>query len=107
MPKRNILASFIAVLCVLLFAAQSFADIKVISVKGQAKYKIKRRWINLSPGLKLKQGTKISTGINSKVLLKINESTLTIKQMSMIKIEENSASILFYFFSSCSINCNQ
>ena len=42
--------------------------------------------------MKLAQGTKISTGVNSNVVLNINGDEITIRQMTMIKIEENSLS---------------
>jgi hypothetical protein len=77
---------------IFIFASHSFADVTVTSIKGQAKHKVGNQWLDLTPGMKLAQGTKVSTGINSNVVLNINGDTITIRQMSMIKIEENSLS---------------
>jgi hypothetical protein len=92
MNKKNIILMVTCLLYVLLFSTYSFAETTVTSVKGQAKYKTGNQWANLTAGMKLAQGTKISTGVNSTVLLNINGDELTIKQMTMIKIEESSLS---------------
>jgi hypothetical protein len=83
---------FLSFFIILIFAGQSLAETTVTSVKGQAKYKTGNQWANLTAGMKLAQGAKISTGVNSTVLLNINGDELTIKQMTMIKIEESSVS---------------
>jgi hypothetical protein len=80
------------ILSIIIFTVPSFAEITVTSVKGQAKYKTGNQWAALTQGIKLNEGSKISTGINSNVVLNINGDTITVKQMSMVKVEENSIS---------------
>lgn len=92
MKNKNQLLIFLIITSVLSFSMSSFAEVTVTSVKGQAKYKTGNQWLNLAQGIKLAEGTKISTGANSSVVLNINGDTVTIRQMSMIKIEENSIS---------------
>jgi hypothetical protein len=89
MLKKIILLSIANILFLLLTISSSFAETTVTSVKGQAKYKTGNQWIDLKTGMKLAQGTKISTGVNSTVVLNINGSEVTVKQMTMIKIEES------------------
>jgi hypothetical protein len=87
MKKNNLL--FLITLIILIFSTASFAEITVTSIKGQARYKTANQWVDLKSGMKLAQGTKISTGVNSSIVLDINGDTITIRQMTMIKIEEN------------------
>ncbi|MFH0976214.1 MAG: FecR domain-containing protein [Spirochaetota bacterium] len=82
----------IFILLILVLSSASFAEVTVTSVKGQAKYKTGNQWLDLAPGAKLAQGTKISTGVNSSVVLNINGDTVTVRQMTMLKIEENALS---------------
>jgi hypothetical protein len=89
MKNKILFSFFLIVTIVLMFNATSFAEVTVTSVKGQARYKTGNQWVDLTTGMKLAQGTKVSTGINSNVVLNINGDVITIKQMTMIKIEEN------------------
>ncbi|MBN2040348.1 MAG: FecR domain-containing protein [Spirochaetes bacterium] len=88
MKKINLFI-FLFTLCFMISSVSAFAKITVTSVKGQAKYKTGRSWVALKSGITLQKGTKISTGIRSEVILNINNNTVTIKQMSMMKIEDN------------------
>ncbi|MBN2402333.1 MAG: FecR domain-containing protein [Spirochaetes bacterium] len=90
--KKKIILILSVIIFFIRFALTSFAEITVVSVKGQAKYKTGRQWIDLKPGLKLPEGVKISTGVKSGAVLNVNGSSVTISQMSMLKIEENNLS---------------
>jgi hypothetical protein len=91
MKNKILLALNLILITGIFLCTPSFAETTVTSVKGQAKYKTGNQWANLTAGMKLAQGTKISTGVNSTVLLNINGDEVTIKQMTMIKIEEATA----------------
>jgi hypothetical protein len=81
---------FFVFLIFIIQTGHTFAEITVTSVKGQAKFKTGNQWVALTQGTKLAEGSKISTGINSNVVLNINGDTITIKPMTMVKVEENS-----------------
>ncbi len=63
--------------------------ITVQSVKGEAAVKAGNQWNQLQPGQTLAEGSKISTGVNSTAVLKIDNATITIKPMTMMKIFKN------------------
>ena len=89
--KKYILS--LAVMTVMLFVTGSaFAAITVVSVKGTAAYSVGRKWAPLNRGMQLKEGTKISTGVRSSVVLRLNRSTVTVRALSMMKVYEDSAS---------------
>ena len=69
----------------------AYSAITVESVKGEAAVKAGNQWNQLQQGQTLAEGSKISTGVNSTAVLKINNVTLTIKPMTMMKIFKNSA----------------
>lgn len=69
--------------------SSSFAEVTVVSIKGNARYKAGNQWLPLAPGIKLAEGTKISTAVRSEVALKVNGDDLIVRQMTMIKIEQN------------------
>ena len=75
---------------VLMSATEVFAKIDVISVKGTAAYKTGRIWTPMRPGMTLKQGAKISTGVRSTAVLRMNGHRVSIKPLTMMKIYENS-----------------
>lgn len=80
----------ITLLFILFCISSSFAAIRVVSVKGQAAFKTGNQWNQLRSGMGLPVGAKVSTGADSTVVLKIDDHTVTIKPLSMMKIYENS-----------------
>lgn len=74
----------------LVFAASySFAEIRVISVKGTAAYKAGGQWVPLQAGAALTAGTKVSTGVRSTAVIKINNHTVTVNPLTIMKISES------------------
>lgn len=71
------------------FAGTSFAEIKVVSVKGTVAYSKGDRWTPVTSGMKLSEGMKISTGVKSQAVLQLANSTVTVKPLSMMKIYED------------------
>jgi hypothetical protein len=80
---------FAAILIALLFTLDLYAEIIVESIKGEAAYKKGRVWEPLKKGMTLAEGTKISTGVKSTVMLNINGDSLQINQLTMMKIFSN------------------
>lgn len=60
----------------------------VVSTLGKAEYQNGTKWEKLSVGLVLKSGTVISTGFKSEAVLKIGESTVNVKALSRLTIEQ-------------------
>jgi len=89
MKKYQFLAILTTAICLFSFS-EAFARITVVSVKGTAAFSEGRKWSPLQPNMELKEGTKVSTGVKSTVVLKLNNNTLTIRPLSMLKIYENS-----------------
>ncbi|MCL1912210.1 MAG: FecR domain-containing protein [Leptospirales bacterium] len=82
--------SFAAIVAVLfMFTAAAMADVTVVSVKGTAAYSMGDKWVPLEVGVKIKEGSKVSTGIKSIVVLKLANSTVTVEPLSMMKIYED------------------
>jgi hypothetical protein len=79
---------FIMILTVslLFFVSFAYSEITVVSTKGDAAYMSGGKWSALSKGQKLQEGAKISTGAKSSVVLKIDGTTLTINQLTTIKL---------------------
>ena len=78
------------VIALFLFGVKmAMADATVVSVKGTAAYSVGEKWVPLEVGVKIKQGSKISTGIKSIVVLKLANSTVTVQPLSMMKIYED------------------
>ncbi|MBN2161098.1 MAG: hypothetical protein JW807_17050 [Spirochaetes bacterium] len=73
----------------LLFAVASFAEIRVVSVKGTAAYKAGGQWVPLKAGAVLAVGTKISTGVRSTVVININKNLLTVNPLTIMKISDS------------------
>jgi len=67
----------------------SYAEIIVLSKKGDVAYKKARRWKPIKKGQKLIEGTKISTGIRSSSVIKIDNHILKVHQLTMMKIFRN------------------
>ena len=87
------LKTFIIIFIITIFKFNFvFAGIKVISVKGEAAYKLNKNWLPMKANMALKNGTKISTGVKSTVTLDINGNSVIIRQLSMMKIYESSIS---------------
>jgi hypothetical protein len=81
---------FLAVaLIVLLSISQAHALITVTSVQGQAAYKAQRQWIPVRKGINLPEGSKVSTGVKSYVVLQLDDHLVTIKPFTMLKIYEH------------------
>lgn len=67
------------------------ADVRVLDIQGTAAFKDQSQWKPVKKGQALKEGTKISTGARSSVRLKIDNATVTIRQLSMVRINRNLA----------------
>jgi len=85
MKKLFVLIMFFSI-TVFLYAENSYAEI--ISFVGKAEYQENSEWKALEQGLKLKQGTIISTGFKSSVVLKIGNSNFTIAPLTRITISK-------------------
>ncbi len=85
---KNIML-IITILTTIVFQADLFAKITVESVKGEAAYKNDKQWIPLSKGMELAEGTKISTGVKSWAIIKIDEDSLKVRELTMMKIFRN------------------
>ncbi len=87
MKKSHI---FCSVVFALVFAASSaFAEIRVVSVKGTAAYKTGQQWVPLNAGAALAVGTRVSTGVRSTVVLRINRHTVTVQPLTIMKVTES------------------
>ncbi len=87
--KYSTIASFCIILCMMMPA---FAVITVEHINGKAAYKDDKQWKPLVLNQKLEVGTKISTGAGSSVVLDIDGSKITVRQLSMVRINHNMAS---------------
>jgi len=86
MLKRVI---YLVVTFFFVFSVSGFAKITVKSVRGKVSYKTGRVWKVLSKGMSLKEGTKISTGVRGRTVIKLNNHFLRIRPLTMIKLYEN------------------
>ena len=68
-------------------SAQSKAVVKELTGKVEVKLP-NRDWSGASIGLSLPPGTIISTGFNSSAVIEMDESVLTVKQLSRLTLEE-------------------
>lgn len=88
--KRIILAIFLLVgsvaLCVAAEVTQDKAE--VISFTGKAEYQTAEGWEPITVGAQLEQGTVISTGFKSSVVLAIGDSRFTVAALSRIAIDK-------------------
>jgi len=69
--------------------SEGFAAISVVSVQGSAAFKDKDQWKPLREKQTLAEGARISTGVRSSVVLSIDDATVTVKQMSMVRVNKN------------------
>jgi hypothetical protein len=74
---------------IFIFTVSAFAEIKVLSVKGAAAYKKGGQWTPLQAGTVLAVGTKVSTGVRSNVVININNHTVTVQPLTIMKISES------------------
>lgn len=88
--KRIILSVFLLLGSVALFAATETAQNKaeVISFTGKAEYQTDQGWLPITVGITLDQGTIISTGFKSSVVLAIGDSRFTVAALSRITIDK-------------------
>ncbi len=84
--RYSAIACFFIILCMMMPA---FAVITVEQISGKAAFKEGQQWKPLSVNQKLEVGTKISTGTNSSVVLNIDGNKVTIRQLSMVRINHN------------------
>ena len=87
MKKLYIISCF--AVAFLLSYSFAFSNIVVVSVKGDVAYKSGRQWKPLTKGMKLTEGTKISTGIRSSARISIDDNSLLVRQLTMMKIYRN------------------
>ena len=87
--KKMLSLAVVTVILLLTGAGAVFADATVISVKGTAACSMGEKWVPLEVGSKIKDGSKISTGVKSTVVLKLANSTVTVQPLSMMKIYED------------------
>ncbi len=80
---------FLLLLVFLSAASAGFAEIKVTSVKGTAAFNKGSVWKELKTGMIISEGTKISTGVRSEVVLRLSGSTVKIRPLSVMKIYED------------------
>ena len=86
---KKYLVPILLVITLLAFAGVSFAEIRVLSVKGTAAYKAGGQWVPLQTGAVLAVGTKVSTGVRSNVVIKINNHTVTVQPLTIMKVSES------------------
>jgi FecR protein len=80
----------ISCIFMLFFISAASAEILVVSKQGEAAYKAGNQWVPLGAGVMLPVGSKVSTGVRSSVVLNMNGHTVTIYQLSMVNIMQNS-----------------
>ena len=84
--------TIIAIILCSIFAAQTlFARITVVSTQGEAAYRDERtgQWVPLKQGDEIKEGVRISTGLNANLVLNISGNKVTIGPLSMMQVQEN------------------
>ncbi len=77
------------IISILFITSLSYAEIRVLSVNGSAAYKVGAQWVPLPAGTPLAPGTKVSTGVRSTVVIKINNHTVTVNPLTIMKISES------------------
>lgn len=80
-----------ALVAILFLALPLFATITVESVNGKAAWKDAGQWRPLAANQNIAVGTKISTGAGSSVVLNVDDSKVTIRQLSMVRVNANIA----------------
>ncbi len=82
--KKTFLISILIFTANLAFSLEA----KVISTKGKTEVQNGNVWISLKEGDTLSKGSVIQTGFKSELVLKINESTVTVTPLSRLTIEQ-------------------
>ena len=84
--------TIMAIILCSIFAAQTlFARITVVSTHGEAAYRDEKtgKWVQLQAGVELKEGVRISTGLNANLVLNISGNRVTVGPLSMMMVQEN------------------
>jgi len=87
--KKMVLTLFVGFAFLFVSSTSAFAEIKAVFVKGKVIYKYGRKWKTLKKNDILRPGTKISTGLRGKAIIKLNRHILTIRRLTMIKIYQS------------------
>ena len=82
--KKIFTALFLSLFLVPVFAL----DATVISVLGKAEMQTVNGWELMKEGLKIAEGTVISTGFKSQAVLKIGQSKITVQPLSRLTVQE-------------------
>lgn len=86
--KRMILLILLLVTGLAGVCAATADKAEVISFTGKAEYETPQGWVPIAVGTVLNQGTVISTGFKSSVVLAIGESRFTVAALSRISIDK-------------------
>lgn len=77
------------VLILLLAAVSAFAlNAKVLDVVGKVEVQEAGGWVAVAPGTVLGPGAVLSTGFNSEAVIKIDETTITVKALTRLTVEK-------------------
>ena len=86
----------IAYVCVVFLVSAAYtaayAEMSVVSVKGDFAGMIDGKWKPLAAGTKIAEGTKVSTGTKSSAVIKIDDHVVTIGPVSSVKLYKNYSS---------------
>jgi len=84
---KIILTTSFLFLTTLFITTRLYADITVLKIEGAAVYKAGSKWVPLKVNQKLPEGTKVSTGANSYIDIRLNTKnhTIQVKPYSMIQ----------------------
>jgi len=88
--KKTIFISAFILSCIFI-TVDLFARITVVSTTGEVAFRDEQtaRWMPLAPRAELREGVRISTGINSNVTLNVSGNTVVVGPLSMMKIYQN------------------
>lgn len=89
--NRKYLITLLSIITIII-STNAFSKIQVIEITGKVAYLSGKTWKPLTKTTNLEIGTKISTGIRSYAVLKLNQNFLRIKPLSVINIYHNSSS---------------
>lgn len=79
----------VSIVCIAFFAVSVFAEnATVVSVSGKVEVQKNSQWVALEKGAVLDTGSLISTGFKSEAVLKIGASSITVKALTRLTIEE-------------------
>jgi len=89
--RKSMFILVFTLFCVFL-TANLFAKIIAETTKGEVAFKTEQagsKWMPLREKAELQDGVKISTGLNSSVVLNLNGNRVTVGPLSMMKIYQN------------------